>query len=41
MSWVDKNSKLYNNWIAPFVVYKNKEGGLISKNVVDRFKSGG
>lgn len=39
ISFVDKNSKLYKEWITPFTVYKKKQGGVVSRNVIYRFKN--
>lgn len=39
VSWVDKNSRLYNDFIAPFTVYKKNGGILISRNIINRFKN--
>ena len=39
ISFIDQNSNLHKDWVAPFIVYKKKGGRLISRNPINRFKS--
>lgn len=38
ISFIEKNSQMYKDWIAPFVTFQKKGGQLISNNPVERFK---
>ena len=40
ISFIDQNSNLHRDWVAPFVVFKKKGGRLISRNLVERFQKG-
>lgn len=40
ISFIDQNSNLHRDWVAPFVVYKKKGGRLVSRNLVERFQKG-
>lgn len=40
ISWIDKDSQLYKEWITPFVTFKKNGGKVLqSRNVVERFRN--
>lgn len=39
MSWMDTNSGLYQEFVAPYTSFQKNGGTLVSKNVIERFRN--
>ena len=39
MSWMDTNSGLYQEFVAPYTAFQKNGGTLVSKNVIERFRN--